>query len=162
MNGWNDLHKLILSDEFDQETFYDYKNFVNIPTSTGSSPLHLAVIEGNQQIIIFLIQHGAKLNYQNQDGQTALHWACKAGRTSIVKLLLKTGADIEIKDNEGNTPLHWAAEYNSHRVIRVLKAKGAKSSLNLDRRSPFDVAVDNMSKKAKNLLRRSSKVGCKV
>ena len=152
MNGWTDLHKLVLTNDFNKDLFDAHLHDVNSKTSTGSSPLHLSTIDGNQEIIIYLIRRGARVNSTNDRGETPLHWACKTGRTSIIKLLIKAGADISTPDLDGNTALHWAAEHNSHRIIKVLLQRGAKPTKNNQNQTPLEVAASNLATKAQKVF----------
>jgi hypothetical protein len=49
-------------------------------------------------IIDNLIDHGARIDYQDMDGMTPLMWAALAGNGTTVGSLLRRGANFEIRD----------------------------------------------------------------
>ena len=72
----------------------------------GASPLHLAILTGNEEIVRLLIDSGAEKEIQakNQEGGTPLHWAAFFGIKNMVEFLVEIGSDINAIDNGGCTP----------------------------------------------------------
>ncbi len=70
--------------------------------------LHFAVIHNNQQMVAYLLAHGAHVNSIDMGGETPLHYAARYKRHEIAKLLLDNGADRTIQDDVGYTPLDFA------------------------------------------------------
>lgn len=75
---------------------------------TLSSLLHGAVLGDDWTTTIFLLEKGAKVNYQNACRQTALHYAAREGSPRIAKLLIEHGADPNITDYQGKKPADLA------------------------------------------------------
>ncbi len=109
---------------------------LGIPAS-GATPLHLAVLSDQQQIVEFLIKERANLNAKAKDqhGGTPLHWAAAYGRIEIARQLIEAGADINSKDNHGFTPLD-ATNYDREsekeaklEIARLLREKGGESAM---------------------------------
>jgi len=73
--------------------------------TSGSSPLITAIVFGNTDVALLLIEAGAVINLQNNEGSTALHTAAFFCRTDIIDLLLLAEADASIKNNQGATAL---------------------------------------------------------
>ena len=71
----------------------------------GSTPLILAAIFGQSEIVKILIDAGAELDLRNSSGGTALHQACFFGRPEIVELILNSGADPHLVNSWDFTPL---------------------------------------------------------
>jgi ankyrin repeat protein len=112
----------------------------------GWSPLMTAVndaysgksfLNGKDEVIQFLINNKASINYQDESGYTALMLAVDGegdcyGETAItsdleiIKLLIKNGANVNLKNNEGCTALDKAVSYENQSVIDYLVANGAK------------------------------------
>jgi uncharacterized protein len=96
----------------------------------GRVPLHNAVIDGNFEAVIGLLESGADANAQDDNGWAPLHFAAQANAAEAVKRLLASGARPDIRDANGNTPLHNAV-FNSRGagdVIALLRHAGADPS----------------------------------
>lgn len=48
---------------------------VNSPDAEGHTPLHLAVIAGDTQLVAVLLANGANVNAKDLEGHSVLHWA---------------------------------------------------------------------------------------
>ena len=127
-------------------------------SSLNSTPLHYAVLGGNEETVRFLVSRGAQVQASNAFQETPLHWACKEGNLSIVRFLLQQNAIPDSKDSKGNTPMHWAAEFDQEKVVLLLFEYGSPSlrlTKNADSLTPRQVAKQNKSKNASKALRRS-------
>jgi len=93
-----------------------------------------ACMYGRENVVRFLLHHGADLLDRATSGATALHWAAGGGHLSIVKLLLERGAPLEEVNAWGGTVLehagygfeHVATETDFVPVFEALLAAGAK------------------------------------
>ena len=66
-----------------------------IITDAGSSPLHILVSSGSEEICNFLLQNGADLNAkENHYSWSPLHYAAKNCKLEIAKILVQKGADV--------------------------------------------------------------------
>ncbi|KAL5008049.1 hypothetical protein ScPMuIL_013630 [Solemya velum] len=114
----------------------------------GNTPLHIACIEGYQDIIGNLVnpiqyqettQNEYPITYQkipqdleakNYDGLCCLHLAAMKSYLSAIRLLLTKGANINVPDGKsGRTILHYAAETGNRILLKLLLNYPA---LNLD------------------------------
>lgn len=93
----------------------------------GDTSLHLAVFEGNHEIIARLVANVPRqfLNIQNDAAQTALHLAVLTDQAKIVRRLLVAGVNQTIRDANGNTALHLACGHG-----KVSSAKELLTPLN--------------------------------
>ncbi|XP_056594448.1 ankyrin repeat and SOCS box protein 10 isoform X2 [Triplophysa dalaica] len=99
----------------------------------NDTPLHVAARHGLQEHVELYLQHGAKLNLQNDEGHTALNAACSQPQdsgsldryTRVCQLLVAAGADIHISDADKQTPLHMACKNANPDVVDMLLNHGA-------------------------------------
>lgn len=68
------------------------------------TPLHLAVIVKNIDIVRILLENGAEVNTRDANGWTALHHAMVLGDEAIITLLKEKGAADDILDPRNGTP----------------------------------------------------------
>ncbi len=94
----------------------------------GKTPLAMAAVAGQKDVVEFLLAHGADVNARDIVGDTPLHnadWEDDEGHKDVVGLLLAHGADVNAKGQQGRTPLHDAAFDGSTGMTTLLLAKGA-------------------------------------
>ena len=84
------------------------------------TPLHVAVRQGNEDIISLLLREDCPMNITIQKGLTALHIAAATGQVDIIKMLVGHGLDVNIQDDRGLTPLHSVAHDNQLESARTL------------------------------------------
>ena len=60
--------------------------------NNGSTPLYIACLKGDINVVNALLEHGAHVNQANNDGDTPLRGALSQGRFDIAKKLLEYGA----------------------------------------------------------------------
>jgi ankyrin repeat protein len=128
-------------------------------TPAGSSPLHIAALSGNAQLMSALLSRGGDPNLLRKDGQTPLSLAVKADDLSLVRLLVEHGADVKriyspteliivridgggSTEPRGNqTILHIAAAAGAYKVVAFLAEHGAPLNLKNNRgESALDLA----------------------
>lgn len=76
----------------------------------GFTPLHLAVIAGNIQLITFLLANRADVNAVDNESHTVVHWATVCGEIGALRAVLAAGAPVSTPDVHGGYPLHYAAQ----------------------------------------------------
>ncbi|XP_077592024.1 ankyrin repeat domain-containing protein 27 isoform X3 [Stigmatopora nigra] len=86
----------------------------------GYTPLHVAAICGQAQLIDLLVSKGAPVNATDYHTLTPLHLACQKGYQGVTLLLLHYKADADAQDNNGNTPLHLACMYGHEDCVKAL------------------------------------------
>ena len=103
---------------------------VNEKVVRDETPLMLAALAGQGDIVNYLLQRGADIHARNASGMTSLHAAAYAGHTEIVSLLIAKGADLNDAANVYKvSPLHLASEENHLETVKLLLEKGADVSL---------------------------------
>ncbi|CAH2235640.1 MULTISPECIES: ankyrin repeat domain-containing protein [unclassified Wolbachia] len=97
---------------------------INAKNGYGFSPLHLAAIREEMDMVKCLISKGANVDAKDGHDRTPLYWAIESGGFDMVKLLIDKGADIDAKDEDGNTPL-YVAVIRELDIVKHLIDKGA-------------------------------------
>jgi ankyrin repeat protein len=92
----------------------------------GSSPLIVAALVGQTEVVRLLVENGANINFQNGELSTALHTAAFFCHRKVVEYLLDHGADRELVNVYGRTPLgSVAGEWNDEVAGRYMAIAGA-------------------------------------
>ena len=112
----------------------DPVNNANATDDHAFSLLHWAVVSGVSELILTLLEHGAKVNVMNNCGDTPLHLAAQMDRIDAAEILLQVPGIIVAAPNKyGNTPLHYATFFHCKAVALKLAEYG----------SPLDMKNDN-------------------
>jgi len=90
------------------------------------TPIHFAALNGNLELVKYLVGQGADVNARGIDGMTVLLYASKSGNLELVKYLVDDlGMNIKEKDKLGFTPLHYSLISGNVDVIKYLVENGA-------------------------------------
>jgi ankyrin repeat protein len=101
----------------------DAVDAIDAHNASGMSPLHVAVVAGNDAAVELLLAHGGvDVNNRNTlNGWTVLMNAVFAGHDAIAERLLgRTEIDVNATDQFGNSALHIAAERGRTALVRRL------------------------------------------
>ena len=99
---------------------------LNAATPTDETPLMMAALKGQTELLRTLIARGARVN---KSGWTPLHYAASAGQLPALRALLDAGADVNARSPNGTTPLMMAARYGSDDAVVTLLNAGADPAL---------------------------------
>lgn len=116
---------------------------INKKDEDGNTPFMHAVMDGNIDLVSYLINLGVDVNIQNNDGKTPLiivaEWDADMEDLDnlttvnmIMYMLLNAGANTNIQDIYGKTALFRAAEYGdkfSTYVTKLLLSAGANPNV---------------------------------
>lgn len=125
------------------------------------TPLHLAVLAGNIEIISFLLQQGQVSKHQvTTNNQTALHLAFSTKDPfPIVQLLMNHGLDVYAQQLDGKTPLHLAIEKNDLKTVQLLIATSNQNAIRLAiqlfRMEILNVLLENVHSVPMNLIQET-------
>ena len=107
--------------------------FADRGSTLKGTALHLAVEQGNLEIVLALLENGAdpnalmaKIFGESEFRGTALHSATALGQPGVVEALLDAGARSEIKTNLGKTALQMARDANTQEIVAILDRVEAK------------------------------------
>jgi ankyrin repeat protein len=103
---------------------------IDAQSARGETPLSLAILAEQGEVVELLIEKGAAIDARNAGGFTPLHAAAYAGDAALAELLIDHGADIDDRENKaGVTPLFPAVEEDHLAVAELLVARGADLGL---------------------------------
>ena len=113
----------ILGNMKEVQKFLDEGVDINSIDEHGDSVLSHALLsdEIKSEMIEFLLDKGANINFKNNDGTTPLILAFREDKPlKIIKLLLERGANIDEKDEDENTVLILATYENDIQLVKLL------------------------------------------
>ena len=103
------LHKVILGLDKTGRTLADELSVttreINLPDSTGRTPISWAAELGNQEAVSDLLAFRADPNKDDKGGFSPVHYACLGGHPQILSLLLDNGSSPTKRDILKQTPL---------------------------------------------------------
>ncbi|UYV68447.1 hypothetical protein LAZ67_5004353 [Cordylochernes scorpioides] len=98
---------------------------VDLQSEDGSTPLHIAAMKGNIDIISDLLDAGADIDAKRKNGETTIYIAIKKGNLELFELLLEAGANINLEYEFSRTCLHMAIDLEFKYICEKLIEKGA-------------------------------------
>lgn len=112
--------RMLLDAGADVDGVDDYEKLVETGFGIEPSwPINLASWGGHTEIVMLLLERGAKVDSLEGPGYTALLMAASEGHADIVKLLLKAGANRSYEGPEG-TALEVARAKKLNEIINLL------------------------------------------
>jgi ankyrin repeat protein len=104
------LHKIVLklvSLDLEQQLEVSTAD-IDVPDSSGQTPLFWAANQGDRESVRILLKHGANPNIISVLGEVPLHWSIEAIPDDCTRLLLENGAMPNVRSIFGTSPLHYA------------------------------------------------------
>lgn len=95
----------------------------------GFSPLVIAIMKENYEIIYLLLERGVDVNIKTNTGKTALFEAVRNSDVDLIEELISRGANVNEQDRSGETTLMLATQINKLNIIKLLVALGARLDL---------------------------------
>lgn len=90
----------------------EWSQWVNRADDQGNTPLILAAATRQDDLVRFLLTHGADATLANAAGETALHHAVTQYAREVIEHLRAAGASVDHADAQGQTPRSLGAANN--------------------------------------------------
>ncbi|GAB5362828.1 hypothetical protein AAMO2058_000832400 [Amorphochlora amoebiformis] len=97
-------------------------------TAVGSSPLMCAAYDGDLEIVKYLLQNKAKVNFQNIEKNTALLFAADHGYLEVSKILLEAKSNPNMRDNEDYDATMLVCRRRHVDILRILLENKASTA----------------------------------
>lgn len=123
----------------------------NLETSSGDSPLSLALSLKRHELVPLLIKGGSNVNARNSDGISLLHQAILNRSSETAVFLIASGAHIEETTSGGESPLILSIREECEEVVEILCSKGA-SMLSGNGTNPLYMALEMRQESVANIL----------
>lgn len=140
IDGFTALHFVVYSGDIKSgEWLLAQKPNLAIKNKQGMSAFHLAIREGNLDLVKVFLKYGADpMDKETKSGWAALDFAAFWGHLEIAGLLLAQTISINDQDIDGNTALQKAVLKSELKMIKYLLEKGADPNLkNLAGQTPY-------------------------
>ena len=98
---------------------------VHDPSLSDSTPLHLAAMNGQCEVVEMLLADGAKVDARDCGGWTPLMRAVANQRTNVVERLLASKATVNSTMAIGRTALHYAVMEDDTNIVALLLSYNA-------------------------------------
>lgn len=102
---------------------------VNATQADGTSALHWAVYQVDEQLVDALLRAEAKPDLINNFGSSPLAEAIKVGNFALVEKLLKAGADANYRNQDDQSALMLAVSIGSVEIAELLISRGAEVNI---------------------------------
>ena len=122
------------------------------------TPLHCAAVEGSEETVATLLNHGADIQFDKR-GWTAIHVAAATDHHAVISEFIKQRkerTDEPSQDQKGLTPLHIAARNGCTTTLECLLSAGADvNRTTSDGAMAFHLGAENGHTQILECLRKS-------
>ncbi|XP_064417090.1 nuclear factor NF-kappa-B p105 subunit [Latimeria chalumnae] len=122
------LHSKLVSDLLEVIAYIPGQDIVNMKNDLYQTPLHLAIITQQADVVEHLLQAKADVNVLDRYGNSVLHLAAKERNNEILGILLgykETAKLINLPNGDGLNPIHLSVIADSCRCLKLLIDAGA-------------------------------------
>jgi ankyrin repeat protein len=128
-DGATALHWAVYRDNVEAVDLLVRAGAKSVANRTGMTPLAMAALYGNLQIVDRLLKGGADAKGLGPNGETMAMFAARNGNPEVIRLLVEAGANVNAKEPlRGTTALMWAVEQKHPEAVAALLKAGADPS----------------------------------
>lgn len=139
INKLKDLTKILLDTE---------KVDLNSQNSDGNTPLMLAILKREEDILNLILDYNPDLEIKNSSLKNSLMLATINGYKYAVEKILKRNPKLNEKDINGNTALIFCSERGRRDIVRIILDSGADVNL----KNNENLTALDLSKKIEDFL----------
>ena len=133
--------------------FTSNKANVNVELDQDYTVLMKMAKKGDTEMLIFLLEHGARINQWDRNGKTPLMYAVEMGHELTVEALIIRGADVNAQDHLGRIALVYASKLGNIDMAKLLLANHSYLiSRDADGLTPLDYAIIKGNLEMENFL----------
>lgn len=110
-------------------TYYIQKSDLKHADRLGNTPLHIAVLKNNPDIVELLIKEKADINARDNMGRTPLVIACETKNLHLLRVLFDNNADPNILPNNHRPIVSTAVIGNDETILNELLERGADPTI---------------------------------
>jgi len=120
--------------------------------------LQQALLNHQQRVVTFLLDHGADVNQYDSAGQCPLHLAAGFGDRAMVELLIERKANVNAINRQKETALLIATTYGFKSIVELLIDNGSDiSAVDKNGRTALHIAIaDDRKEIAEALVARNA------
>ncbi|CAK9300362.1 unnamed protein product [Gordionus sp. m RMFG-2023] len=138
-----------------------FSHYIALPDVDGNTPLHHAIMNGNENVALTLLNSLNKtpslavnlVTFYNNIQKTPLHLASQLDMPKVVNVLTSLNSDLTLLDGQGNNPLHLCVAHNSINSLQMLisnpilkdQLEKIVNDLNYAGESPIHLASTNLN-----------------
>lgn len=93
----------------------------------GWPPLVYAAYNGHDNVVDYLLNHGADVDSRAENGATAIFFAARFGHMAVVKKLIANDATLSITNDQGDTAVDWAMKAGNTDIADLMRDSGGRS-----------------------------------
>jgi len=116
----------------------------------GFTAIGFAVIGGQEEVALYILDHGAEFEVQDTDGATLLMGAVRLNMKKLVFALLKKGADVNKQAKNGYTALTLAVQSGNTGMVKLLMKYGANCHIRILKGENKGLTAIDLAKSLKN------------
>jgi ankyrin repeat protein len=99
-------------------------------SNRGETPLTLAIMQGQESVVLTLLHHGANPDTMGSDSKSVLMQSAERGDVKMLRALIEAGANVNLRDQGGGTALMWASYRGCiEAVVELLKTQHVQLNL---------------------------------
>jgi uncharacterized protein len=97
----------------------------------GLTAIAFAVLGKHEDIALYLLNHGARFEFEDTDGATVLMGAARLNMRKLTLALLEKGIDVNKQAKNGYTALTIAVQFGNAEIVKLLMKHGANSHIRI-------------------------------